>query len=340
MARFYDQPMLAAMIPVVTFTAVIDGVGSTKVMTARRHLQVGRLEIMTLSEIIVGLIVGVSVAWVYPSVWALVAAVLAASTTKMVFSHVALPGRRDRLGWEWAAFGELFHFGKWIFLGTIATFLATRGDRLVLGKLISMDMLGVYAIAVLIVQVPLGLIQRLSKNIIFPGIARRADLPRDQLKRGVAHYRRRLLLAGAVGVGALVAFGDWPVELLWDPRYDAAGWMTVLLALGLWFQLLEFTIEPALRGIGHPQYSTGSGWVRLTMLAVGWPLGYYYFGLTGVILVTAFQWGLGYSVVVVGLIRHRLWPALDDGLTTSVFLAVVGLGLVARLAFGAELPWG
>ena len=50
-----------------------------------------------------------------------------------------IPGAANRFEWDSAAFQEIFHFGKWIFVATIFGFLMDSGDRLLLGGLVSPD---------------------------------------------------------------------------------------------------------------------------------------------------------------------------------------------------------
>ena len=69
-----------------------------------------------------------------------------------------MPGRRNRFRLEREAALSMLRFGRWIFLSTALTFVASEGDRLLMGKLLTMEELGVYNIAFfLAVAVPMAL---------------------------------------------------------------------------------------------------------------------------------------------------------------------------------------
>jgi O-antigen/teichoic acid export membrane protein len=65
----------------------------------------------------------------------------------MVGSHWLIPGYSNRFAWDRQAVGEILSFGKWMFVATAITFLNEQADRLILAKLLSFKILGVYTIA-------------------------------------------------------------------------------------------------------------------------------------------------------------------------------------------------
>jgi O-antigen/teichoic acid export membrane protein len=64
----------------------------------------------------------------------------------------------------WSCFG----FGKWIFLSTVAGFLMQHGDRVILGKYITLTELAFYNIAFMIATIPEILNGALIQRILFP----------------------------------------------------------------------------------------------------------------------------------------------------------------------------
>ena len=60
------------------------------------------------------------------------------------------------------------HFGKWILIGTALTFLATQSDRLILGKLVSIETLGVYGIAFALSDLPRQIIMMFCTRVGYP----------------------------------------------------------------------------------------------------------------------------------------------------------------------------
>lgn len=231
MAAFYDQPQLAALLPVAGLAALIQGFQSMRLATANRHIALGRLTALELGSQALGIAVMVALAWVWPSVWALVVGTLVSAAAKTALSHILLAGPPDRIRWERAAFAELFHFGKYIFLGSIAGFLVNNADRAVLGKFITIGELGVYNIGFFMASVPMMVGFQLSHKVLTPLYARTPPCG------GPENFRKvRLARAGlsavliALGLGFAVS-GEWLVGLLYEDRYALAGPVMVLLSL-------------------------------------------------------------------------------------------------------------
>ncbi len=95
----------------------------------------------------VSLTVAVIWDWFNKSVLALVVGGLVTSVFQLLWSHRLIPEIRYRFFWEKAVTKSIFSFGKWIFLLTAMTFLAEQAPKLILGKLVSLEMLGVYDVA-------------------------------------------------------------------------------------------------------------------------------------------------------------------------------------------------
>src|SRR4029079_3087810 len=108
------------------------------------------------------------VLWVDPSVWALIVGRLTGSMVEMVGSYLLIPGFRNHFHWDRGVVHELLHFGKWIFLGTLCTFLADQSDRLVIPLLESFSILGVYGLASQLSRVPKELLYAMIFKLVFP----------------------------------------------------------------------------------------------------------------------------------------------------------------------------
>lgn len=231
MAAFYDQPQLAALLPVAGLATLIQGFQSMRLATANRHIALGRLTALELGSQALGIAVMVALAWAWPSVWALIVGTLVSAATKTALSHILLAGPPDRIRWDRTAFSELFHFGKYIFLGSIAGFLVNNADRAVLGKFISIAELGVYNIGFFMASVPMMVGFQLGHKVLMPIYSRTPP------RAGPENVRKvRLARAGlsavliALGLGFALS-GEWLIGFLYQDRYALAGPVMVLLSL-------------------------------------------------------------------------------------------------------------
>lgn len=338
-ANFYDDPRLRWLIPLMGFSSVIDGFCSTANLTCERRMDLGRLtrfdliiQIMTLSTFIIW-------AWVSPSIFALAMGVILGAIYRTAGSYLLIPGYANRFAWDAYALKELLSFGRWMFISSALMFVSEQADRLILAKLLSFQVLGVYTIAYTLASIPREVIKKLSFRVIFPAISNQLDLPRASLREKILRQRRTLLLGCAILLAALVTLGDLIIATLYDQRYDEAQWMMPILCCGIWFSLLFYTISPALLAIKKPLYSAQSNFARFVIIGFGLPLVFYRFGTLGAIITIAIGDFPLYIVNLLGLRREKLSCITQDIQATVFFLAVLALFFLIRNLLGFGFPF-
>jgi len=321
-ADFYDEPRLRWLVPLFGFNAIIYGFSSTSVHLMRRRVQARRTALLELSSQGVGLAVLLIWAWLSPGILALAAGPFATSCAMLIGSHLMNRPHRDGIGWDREAASELLGFGKWVFVSTAFTFLAGQADRLLLGKLYSLTFLGVYNIAFGLAEIPRSLILTMASRVIFPMLARAADMPRGELLAKVARPRFNILLALAVGLGVAVACGDVLIIFLYDDRYVEAAWMMPVLAASVWISVLSRTVDSMLLVAGKPKVQAFAFAGSFVFLLGGVLLGDHLLGELGAIIAIALSPLAHYAIIAAGLRSEKFWLWRQDLVATFVFLAV------------------
>lgn len=337
-ATLYQHPELLWLIPIVGITTIFSGFESTAIAQLERHLDVQKQVVFELSTQAVGIIIMIIWAAIAPSIWALVAGGLASTFLKMVWSHFLFPDSSNQFAWEKDALKDLLTLGQWIFINTALTFLAEQADRLMLGDLFSLSLLGVYGIAFTLSDMPYKVVMSISNKVIFPAISKSIDQPRDILVPKILKNRRPFLFASLLLVVVLAGFGDLLITTLYDPRYLDASWMLPILALGIWPRLLSQTNEPYLFAMGKFQYTTCGNILRLACTVIGIWMGFQYFGNAGAIMGVALNDLFYYLAVNYGLLREGLNGLMQDLLATFLLLGCLALVIVVRLYFNLDLP--
>jgi O-antigen/teichoic acid export membrane protein len=330
-ARLYDEPMLAQLLPAAGIGSLLAGFNSTNLFTQNRQLAVGRLTLIELLSQGFGLIAMVGWALVSRSVWALVAGGMVVYGSKMLLSHFILPGIRNRWQWDHEAARSMLRFGRWIFVSTVLTFLVGQADRLIFGVLIPIALLGVYSIAQLIASFPSQALMNLAQTITFPLYSRTwregGDVP--TVFRAA---RRRLLVLGGWALAGLVAGGPTAIRLLYDARYQDAGWMVQVLAAGTWFNVLEATTGAALLAREQAEWVAGGSAAKLVGMMVLIPVGFSVAGFPGALLGYAASELLRYTVSAIAAALTGLRAFPQDIAFTLVFAAAALTGWLAAYA--------
>lgn len=82
--------------------------------------------------------------------------------------------------------------------GTIVAFLSGSLDRILMGKLLTLDELGVYSIALTFARVGVEVSNRLSHTVLFPVLAKSQHDPVTLVGQSIQARSLILLIGGAV----------------------------------------------------------------------------------------------------------------------------------------------
>jgi len=335
-SNFYEDNRLLWLIPIVSLTTIIQGFNSVSLPLMKKNLDLKKLTVFEFISQAISIVVMISWALISPTVWALVGGNIAAKTFKMIWSHYLIPELKHRFTWDKDAIKEIFSFGKWIFVSTVMTFLASQSDRLILGKLLSFEMLGVYTVAFTLADMPSKVISRLASQVIFPVISKQANETREALKEKLEPKRWQLLVGMAVGIALLFNTGDYVITSLYDENYSSAAWMLPILAIGIWPMILFYLSNSVLLAIGHSVYGAVGFNFKVIYMVVALPLSYQSFGIVGAIVAIALNDLLSYGVSAYGLYREKLSFFKQDLLATMVLIfSTVAIGLI-RYALGLQ----
>ncbi|AFY55939.1 membrane protein involved in the export of O-antigen and teichoic acid [Rivularia sp. PCC 7116] len=335
---FYNDKRLLMLIPISVLYSVFEGFSSTSIHTLHRRMELGKLSIYELALQVVFFATLIILVYFYPTIWSLAIGNALAGVYKLVSSFWLIPGYVNRFAWNKEAVKEILSFGKWMFAASGLMFAAEQSDRLVLAKLLSFKLLGIYTVAYTLASIPKEVIRQLSHKVIFPTISKQRDLPRKILRGKILKQRRLILLGCGVILAALVTVGDLIIGLLYDQRYIEATWMMPILCCGMWFSLLFYTISPALLAIGKPLYSAQSNFARFAIIILAVPTANQIFGVIGAIGVIAFSDLPLYIVNLYGLWHEKLFCFAQDLQTTAFFIGILTLFIFIRYSLGLGFP--
>jgi O-antigen/teichoic acid export membrane protein len=337
-AKFYNEPQLAWVLPIAGLGTLIGGFNSTGLASLARGLAVRKVAVFELAGQIVGIGAMLIWAWFNRTIWALLVGTVAAAVVQLIWSHAISPNPPNRLHLEKKAVAEIFSFGKWIFVSTALTFFAMQSDRLILGKLLGLQLLGVYGIAVTLAEIPKQVTLAVGGKIIFPLFSKFVDLPRPEFRAKIRRGRLPILLVTAPALAIMISFGDLLIKLLYDSRYVEAAWMIPLVALGIWPIMLVTTTDGALYALGNPVPSSWGYFYSFLSLAGGIWLGFYLFGIVGAVAAVPLSNVPIYAAVAYGLRKEKLDCFDHDIYSTALLLITIAVLVGARYAFGVPLP--
>ena len=319
-ADFFDEPQLAAILPIIAITFVFGGLQSPSSALLQKERSVARVSMFDTGVAAIFVITHITLALITPTIWALVLGSVISSAVGLIASYLIIPGQRHRLMLDPQSAREILKFGKWIFLSSIIYFLAMNFDRLYFAKQITLTMLGVYSIARAMADMLNNAVIRTSNMVLFPAVAS-MQVSEPEIRARLLHSRRTLLLLIAFGLAGLVAVSDAAVELLYDARYAEAGTMLPLMLLGVWVSILGTVHDSVMLATARPIYSAIANGSKLVTIIIGVPLAFQSYGLMAAIV--AFNIGEVVRYVVLWFFARRKHLAFGrDDLALTVLFAV------------------
>lgn len=324
-ARFYGEPLLASMLPVVGLTAIIRGFNSTNLHTAQRNLEAARITQIEIGIYALGLLSTVYLAWLQQSVWALVWGNLIGACLKLITSHVLLHGIRNKFAWDRDAVDHLVGFGRWILLSSALTFLSTEGSRLLIGALLDMRLLALFTLAITMDQLFWKAMLDITNRALFPAYSEAHRANPGNLAAKLHKARLTLILPGWSVAVLFVFFGAPFMQILYDARYHDSGPMLEILAAGSLVACVWGSYAGVLLAIGKVATHTLLTAIHIVLQFGGMIIGYHYGEVMGLVIGLAAASWLMYPVSAFAMYRNGLWQARLD--MTFIFASVLILAM-------------
>ncbi|WP_400192018.1 oligosaccharide flippase family protein [Hymenobacter sp. B81] len=230
---------------------------------------------------------------------------------------------------------ELFGFGIFMFVSSLATQVILHTDRLVIGKILSLSAVTVFSLTVRIPEVGMNLLAKVLENV---GPATTEIVSHEGGERTRLFFQRIMLIivvASVVAFWLMLALNEWFVHLWVGPSFFA-GPTVLMLALGVMIQQTlnrTGTFFLHAKGIARPVSIAAivEAALNITLsVALGYRL-----GMPGILLGTLLAALLTSVWYIPFLLRRHLHISFADYWGRPVLLPALSLSVA-----GAAVWWG
>ncbi|HEY3266894.1 MAG TPA: lipopolysaccharide biosynthesis protein [Armatimonadota bacterium] len=307
LARFYSQPELIRVMPIVGFTFVVGGFAVQPIALMRRNIQQREVAIQQGVASLSFAGVGIGLAMMKFSYWALVYQAVAYGCVRAAMAFIQSgyrpgPWRRD------ADTHSLLKFGGAMCVSAALVYLSRNLDNILIGHYWRAEVLGYYSRAYILMMAPTFVIASTLGDVMVPTLSALRDNP----ERMGAAYRRTM---------RMIAFVGCPISL-WLAL--AAPQVIQLMYGTKWSPVAPMLMWLSLAGVLHPLYST-TAWL-FTVVGDLRRMLFWNFASTGILAIT-FLVAVPHGATVL---------AAAYAVVMTVVLATPGLG-VAHKAAGLPL---
>lgn len=317
----YAEARLPFLILFASVSAVIGGYKSMISPLMSLKFELRKIELIDFFSQTTAVIVMLIWVWLYPTIWALLMAAVISTSISTISSYYFFP-LRHKLVWDKTVASEVFQFSKWILLASALTYLFSQGDRLFFAGKIDASELGVYSIAFMLAATLISVTQMLAGKVVFPVFASTVNNNRQSLKD--KYYKIRLYLDAPLflAAGLLIALGPSIVSILYDPRYNNAGWILQILAFAVIGETLLTVSMECLSALSITKVRMWVMVIRTVGLFIGLPFFFNQYGFYGAIWVIAVNASLALPLVYYTLARNSVFSLVRE----IRMLPLLGLG--------------
>jgi O-antigen/teichoic acid export membrane protein len=249
-ARFYGNLELCALLRVALLSALLEGAMSPRSVLPQREMKFGRWAAITNGGAICGVILTVILSFFLPDVWALAIGYCSENAFRCLLSYILCPGLPS-LGWDRHAARDLLSYSRGAYGLSFLNLIFTRTDIFVLAKLYSPTALGLYTMAVYLVQTPTGFIQNMVGSTLVPAFAHVQE-DRQRINRVLLEATSWLIVLGLPVVVVVWLCAPSLLRVTYGARYlKSAGPLAVAAAVAF-ISVLNGVITDAFSAMGRP----------------------------------------------------------------------------------------
>lgn len=279
-ARFYGQPQLKVIIPVLGLISLVQGFQNIGLVILRKEISFARIFRYELATNLGGIAVTVALAVVMRNVWALVIGLLLTAVLGTALSYVFHP-YRPRLALEKIALQRAWNLGKFVLVIAAASYVTTMADNVMVGRLLGTGALGNYSLAYNIASAPISVLVFALGTVLFPAYA---EITAQHLKRLEQAFTKvfsiSLMIMLTITAPIFLLSGEI-VQLFFGSKWTSAGKVLRILALIIPLRGLTLIIATVFFSLNKPkQVAVGKTLEAIVFLAVIYPL-IMAFGLAG-----------------------------------------------------------
>jgi O-antigen/teichoic acid export membrane protein len=216
----------------------------------QKDMKFGRWAAITNGGAICGVILTVILSFIIRDVWALAIGYCSENAFRCLLSYILCPGLPS-VRWDKAAARDLLSYSRGAYGLSFLNLIFTRTDIFVLAKLYSPTALGLYTMAVYLVQTPTGFIQNMVGSTLLPAFAHVQE-DKERVNRVILEATAWLIVLGLPAVVVIWLYAPSLLKVIYGARYlKSAGALTVAAAVAF-LSILNGVITDAFSAMGRP----------------------------------------------------------------------------------------
>lgn len=342
--KFLNNFEIVSVVRVLGLIFIIGCFGKVPAVLLEKNIEFKKISILEFSGRVVFSVVVILLAFLGFNVWSLVIAFVIKTFFENVLTWI-LAKWVPRFIFDIKIFWEMFNFGKFLALVGIVLFLKMTLDNLLVGKILGVKALGIYAIAFNIANFSADYFAAKVYRVIFPAFSKiQSDI--FDLKTAFLKTTKIVSIFSLPFCIILIFFADLIIKIMYGPKWLEAIPVLRILAFAGLFNSLPVAMGPLFNATGNSKFvfwfsaiQVGLFFIFITPIAK-------LYGLVGVgivvslsqlIAIIAF---LPFTMKLISLKTKELLISLKPCILSSILMTLMIIFLkIPFLIFNTKIPF-
>jgi len=333
-ADYYHDSRLTEIMWVIGASIFVTGFNNPKLVVLTRDLIFWQQFVMTVSQKLAGFVVGVTLAFIFKSYWAIVGGTVASQLVGVIVTYMVVP-YRPRFSYRYTR--EIWSFSVWLTLGKMINTINWKFDHLMIGSYLGTKALGFYTVGDNLAAMPTREAIQPLESTLFPGFK---HLVHDKLRLRNAYVSAQgVITALALPLGVGFAVISHPLVLLlmgekWLPIVSIIQVLSCIFVL----QTIASQVHPLAMALGKTKMlfyrDAVSICIRIPIIVGGMIVG----GLIGLIYARAVT-----GILALGINMFLVRNLIDLNVTsqvTSNIRSILSVIMMGVSIFFIQSWWG
>lgn len=235
-ATFFDEPLVALILPVIAFTFVINSFGSVHDALLQREMEFGKRVIPAFFNSMCKGIASITLALMGYGVWSLVWGLVIGQTVYTIAVWF-LVDFRPKLAFNWQLAKEIVNYGYKIFLDSVFSALQANIDYVFIGRFLGASSLGIYTIAYRIPELIIINFCIVIAQVLFPAYSSIQNESEELRKAVLSALRYVSIIVVPAGVGLALISSAFIKVVYPETFWGAIPIMAALSLYGLFLSI-------------------------------------------------------------------------------------------------------
>ncbi len=280
-AIFFSASEVDPILKALAFGFILDGFGVVSDSLLQRHLRFREIVVRDNVSYIIGIAgVGVVLALLGAGAWSLVIGHLSMKMIRLALLLAIEPpwiGGKFRLMYV----REIFRTGFGFSLGRILNFMSLQGDNFVVGRMLGVEVLGMYTRGYQLMTLPAMYIGQVLERVLFPAMAQKQDNTALLRRAYCSTLEVVTLFALPTSIGMFFLSNEI-VSTLFGEAWSAIVPVVTIFSFGVFFRTAYKCSDTVVRSLGAVYRYAALQGVYTIMIVVGSAIGSSFAGLNGV----------------------------------------------------------